>query len=761
MPQLDTNSPPGRSGHVSQKRTVVPYFLFAGLALVPLVILVAFAYRVAAGSTEQLIVRNNASAAAISGAMVERMFGHLSNSLESFTRLPALSTAVVNGDEASARARLRVFVEAHPDVDRAFLTDITGLLWSDWPIAPESLGKRFDDRDWFQGLARDWQPYVSGVYQRHAEPRLNLVAIAMPYTRPETGEVIGALVCQIRLESVTRVLQNVEVGQDGYLFLMDHNGVVAAHPRLDLQQRLYNEYADSAPITEGANGNFQPVEYTDPIEHELMLATAVPVSIGGSRWYVVAQQPVHVAFQGVRGLARRLIGAGLLMALVVSILFFYLARVHHRVRRLNGKLRRAIDELDAEVRQRREAEDALKELNLNLEQTVQERTRELRAKEEQFLQSQKMEAVGRLAGGVAHDFNNLLSVILGFSELALKAMTADDPHRKEMRQIHEAGTRAANLTRQLLAFSRKQVMKLEIIDVNQAVQGMEAMLRRLIGENIDYITRPGQGRLMVSFDPGQLEQILMNLVINARDAMPKGGKLTVGTGAVDLDEDYVSRHADAQAGPHVVLEVTDTGHGMDAATKARIFEPFFTTKAFGRGTGLGLSTVYGIVKQSGGNIWVYSEPGRGTSFKVYLPRVSGGTPSARLPILPRSAPKGSGVILLVEDEPALRELVVQVLEMGGYTVYAAGDAAGARALWKQHGAEVRLLMTDVVLPDTGGPELARELSSLRPDLKVLFVSGYTENAIVHHGTLDPGINFLEKPLLPQPLLARIHEILAQ
>jgi two-component system, cell cycle sensor histidine kinase and response regulator CckA len=377
----------------------------------------------------------------------------------------------------------------------------------------------------------------------------------------------------------------------------------------------------------------------------------------------------------------------------------------------------------------------------------------------QLQQAQKMEAIGRLAGGVAHDFNNLLTVISGYSELVLQNMTPDHEFRTELEEIHHAGAQAASLTRQLLAFSRRQVLQPEVLDVNEIVGRMDRILRRLIGEDIDVVTRLRPKLDLVLADHGQIEQIIMNLVVNARDAMPSGGRLTLETANVTLDDTYVATHPDARSGPHVMIAVSDTGSGMDAETQARIFEPFFTTKERGKGTGLGLSTVYGIVKQSGGNVWVYSEVGRGTTFKLYFPRAEASTPLEQVPAGRAPAPTGQ-TILVVEDQPAVRALITSVLEKAGYRVVAAGDPDGAVSLCRQHDGDIDLLLTDVVLPGADGRELARRVLALRPGVRVVYMSGYTDDAIVHHGVLEPGTAFIEKPITADMLLRKVREYLS-
>lgn len=378
--------------------------------------------------------------------------------------------------------------------------------------------------------------------------------------------------------------------------------------------------------------------------------------------------------------------------------------------------------------------------------------------ENQLRQSQKLEAVGILAGGVAHDFNNLLTVISGYSDLTLLKLSEDDPLYRNILEIKRAGERAAALTRQLLAFSRKQVLQPKVLLLNAVVSELEKLLRRLIGEDIGLraVLDPDLGS--VKADPGQIEQIIMNLAVNARDAMPKGGKLTIETRNVSLDEEYARNHIAVTPGNYVMLAVSDTGMGMDAETQARIFEPFFTTKEAGKGTGLGLSTVYGIVKQSGGNIWVYSEVGRGTTFKIYLPRVGEGVPEPRRRSIARSA-RGSETVLLAEDEDAVRKLARQVLEMNGYEVLEAANGDAALSICKHQTEPIHLLITDVIMPEMSGRELADQLAKLRPEMKVLFMSGYTDNAIIHQGVLDAGANFIQKPFPTDALARKIREVL--
>lgn len=376
----------------------------------------------------------------------------------------------------------------------------------------------------------------------------------------------------------------------------------------------------------------------------------------------------------------------------------------------------------------------------------------------QLRHAQKMEAIGRLAGSVAHDFNNMLSVILSYSSLALAELKPVDPLYADVEAIRRAGERAAALTSQLLAFSRQQVAAPRVLDLNAVVKESERMLRRLLGEDIELVTHYERNLPKVQLDPGHVDQVVMNLAVNARDAMPRGGKLTIETAASTLDEAYAVDHFGVTPGQYVLFAITDTGVGMDKETQARIFEPYFTTKEAGRGTGLGLSTVFGIVQQSGGHLWVYSELGTGTTVKVYFPLAKKPATVPPEQVQPRSL-NGTETILLVEDQDEVREVALQILRRYGYHVIESRNAGEALLSCERHPRTIHLLLTDVVMPQVSGHELAQRLLVLRPDMKVLYMSGYTENAVVHHGLLDSGAEYLQKPLLPEALARRVRELL--
>jgi PAS domain S-box-containing protein len=378
--------------------------------------------------------------------------------------------------------------------------------------------------------------------------------------------------------------------------------------------------------------------------------------------------------------------------------------------------------------------------------------------EQQLHQAQKMEAVGRLAGGVAHDFNNLLTVILGYGNLLLDQVKNDDVLHQEVDEIKRAATRAAALTQQLLAFSRKQVLALRVVDLNETIRGLSQMLKSLVKEDIELVLNLEPALGSVRVDTGQIEQVIMNLALNARDAMPEGGRLEIETTNVDLDDTFAHRHV-VQPGPYVLMCVTDNGQGMDSETQSRLFEPFFTTKSPGKGTGLGLSMVYGIIKQSGGSIFAYSELGKGSTFKIFLPRVDTPAEPVEEPPPPTRALNGTETVLLVEDETPVRTLVQDILSKHGYSVLDARDGVEALEMSRRHRGLIHLMVTDVVMPGMSGIELARRFDVERPETRVLYLSGYTDDVVLRNGVLRPGTAFLQKPFTPESLLQKVRSLL--
>jgi signal transduction histidine kinase len=463
--------------------------------------------------------------------------------------------------------------------------------------------------------------------------------------------------------------------------------------------------------------------------------------------------------------------------------FLRLQRKGDEQHRLAEELRTRAGVMEVEIFRRaqelQESNRRLRELQAQLEARVEARTADLRAtndelqremaerrktelalvrSEEQLRQAQKLEAVGRLAGGIAHDFNNLLSVVLSYTALLLQDMRTSDPHRSEIQEIQRAGERAAELTRQLLAFSRQQILDRKLLDFNRIVSELHSILRRVLGEDVELKLLLAPQIDSVECDRGQIEQVVMNLIVNARDAMPEGGRLTIETANVVLGEGYAREHPGVIPGHYVMVAVSDTGTGMDKPTQLRAFEPFFTTKEQGKGTGLGLSTVFGIVRQSGGNIWLYSELRVGTTFKLYFPRAEGGEIARPISFPPRTL-HGAETILLVEDEDMVRGVASEVLRKFGYHVLEARSPGEALLVCEQHPVTIHLLLTDVVMPKMNGRQLAQRIAGVRPGIQVIYMSGYTDNVITHHGVLDSDVAFVQKPLTPQPLLEKVREVL--
>jgi signal transduction histidine kinase len=463
------------------------------------------------------------------------------------------------------------------------------------------------------------------------------------------------------------------------------------------------------------------------------------------------------------------LATGAILSIVISWMV-YLTQINRmRARQVAG----ANIDLNREIAVRAEAEEALRHAHDSLEMRVQERTAELSAAnaalqeqiatrerlENQLLQAQKLESIGRLAGGVAHDFNNMLTAILGYTNLIVEECPLNEEGQEYLQNVTHAANRATNLTRQLLSFARKQVIEPKVVNLNALSLSLHTMLYRLIGDNIQLEMLLEDALHSVKVDPGQFEQILVNLIVNARDAMPDGGKVTIETHNAVLDEEYALEHEGVVPGEYVMLAVSDTGTGMEEGIRLHIFEPFFTTKEKGRGTGLGLATVYGIVRQAGGHIWLYSEPGEGTTFKIYLPRTLEAVEEPAAHKEQTDQQDGTESVLLVEDDPSVRALVGQTLRKRGYTVLEADNGEEALRLVRESATKIDLLITDVLMPGITGKELSDQLQIEYPSMKVLFVSGYTENTIVHHGVLDPGVAFLSKPFTSPMLTQRVREVL--
>ncbi|MCK6439720.1 MAG: ATP-binding protein [Planctomycetes bacterium] len=728
------------------------------LAVIPVFALCLFAWSESSESLEILIRSNNYAAADSAASDLESKMSQRMIVAQTFASLPAVVNDVMRNDKEAARERLRTLVSNDPRINRAFIADAKGTMWSDFPFAPESQGVNFSGRDWYKGVSASWQPYVSRVYRRHAAPAPLLIAVAAPVKSP-AGDVIGILVYQILLEALSDQFKDINVGSNGFVMVLDYAGTVAAHPRIDPQSKMHESFLSEDAVKRVGDSERATLEYRDPILAETMLATFQKVSIAGHDWIIIAQQPVAHAYAPLHALRWQILIAGILLAGCAGTLAVVLEHGRHRTRALNRDLATINVRLRNEMAQREQAQEALQRSKEELERRVEERTNQLRSKEEQLLQAQKMEAVGRLAGGVAHDFNNLLTAIMGFSELSLTDKTLPGHVRQYIEQVKVAGTRATDLTRQLLAFSRKQVLQPVTADLNAILRSTDKLLQRLIREDIDLVFVLAGELDPVYVDPGQMGLVLVNLVVNARDAMPRGGKIVIETANCLLDAKYAADHSEVTPGEYVMLAVSDTGTGMDKDTLSKIFEPFFTTKEVGKGTGLGLAMIHGIVKQSGGHIWAYSEPGKGSTFKVYLPRSLSEEPRQNAPEVLPAPMRGNETILLVEDEALVRDFATLALTSQGYTVLAASSAEMALELAHDYGPLVRLMVTDVVMPGMSGTELARKLTARFPGLRVLFMSGYTENAIVHHGVLANGINFLQKPLSATALCAKVRQVL--
>lgn len=705
---------------------------------------------------------------------------------------PALRTFVKSRDEASRAEVQKQMQQFLPPVD---VNSIGVELWSTEQgrifSAPEAEPISLGD------LATEFQLCASDPFKGVGAIRRVKGTIGFPAVAAirDDGKVIGYLVRWRSLMSPPDSRQQMTklLGTSAVLYIGNNSNdiwtdleKVVARPSIDLHQLAIASSYDRA-------------------DSGTVIGLARPIA--GTPWSVLIEFPNDVVQKPVNSFLKRILLIGSIVFVLGVAGAFVLSRnitkPLHELTETATEISRGNDTRKVKVRQRDELGQLANAFNAmvvkvrdsqqELERKVQERTllleeanrrleslsqsnvlkrtvaekektdalEALRSTERQLIQSQKLEAVGRLAGGISHDFNNLLTVILGHSDLTLRQMSGDHPLRRNLEQIVQASERAASLTKQLLAFSRKQVMQPKVFDVNAVVTDLEKMLRRMIGEDIELRVTLDPELGNIKADPVQLEQVLMNLVVNARDAMPKGGKLSIETTNVYLDESYTEDHMSVSPGHYVMLAISDTGCGMNAEVRQHIFEPFFTTKEMGKGTGLGLSMVYGIVKQSGGNIWVYSEENQGTTFKIYFPRVTQEAEQYKRAPATHDVPRGSETILLVEDAEWVRILARQILEGSGYKVLEAnGPEAAIRLIDSNHnGSKIDLLLTDVVMPGMSGNEMSKHLLGTHPDLPVLFMSGYTDDAIVQHGVLEPGINFIQKPFSPDALALKVREVL--
>ena len=701
--------------------------------------------------------------------------------------------AFVKSPETSSRADIQKLLQQFtaPQDANSIRVELWNAQNSLLFVSPESDIAPLDDlTNEFKQVSAEPFKAVGGI--RQLRDTVGFPAVAA--IKSEDGKVAGYLVRWRKLaasadtrQQMTRLLgtsATLYLGNDEDNTWTDFVNIVAK-PSVDVRAN-----ADIVPYIRDGNIN--------------VIGLARPIA--GTPWLILIEFPDEVVLKPVTGFVRRMFFIGLFLFVMGVAGAFVLSRnITGPLYQLTGSataISRGDDSRTVDIQQNDEVGqlakafstmvEKLRESQRELERKVQERTAQLeeanrqlealsetnahkrslaekeradaldalRNTEKQLVQSQKLEAVGRLAGGISHDFNNLLTVILGYSDIMKRNLQEGHPLRRNVEEIVRASERAASLTRQLLAFSRKQVMQPKVFDLNTVVTDLEKMLRRMIGEDVELRVGLESELGNIEADPVQLEQVIMNLAVNARDAMPKGGKLSIETSNVYLDESYALEHVSVVPGDYVMLAISDTGCGMDEETRQHIFEPFFTTKEQGKGTGLGLSMVYGIVRQSGGNIWVYSEEGRGTTFKIYFPRVAADAEEYKRGSQVLDVPGGSETILLVEDAELVRKLARQVLESAGYRVLEAASAEAAIDLCERiNGDKIDLLLTDVVMSGMSGNEMARILLKKQPGMPVLYMSGYTDDAIVQHGVLEPGINFLQKPFTPGALALKVREVL--
>jgi signal transduction histidine kinase/CheY-like chemotaxis protein len=737
-----------------------PWFLrsalrfHASIALtlaLPACALYVFVRSAAHNELERSAVQHGLLATTLVGDVVGEQILGLKRHVQSYAALARLRNAVKGNDLKEVGAILAQLVEANPLLYRAFITDSRGVLQADFPPDPSVKGVDFSHRDWYLGAGSMSGVYVSRAHRRTALQAPLAVTIS---TRIEddNGSVLGYLVAQYALADLQKWIGSLKPLRKGNIYVLDQGGFLLNSGAETGEPSALRVDGTIKSLAEAGSGWAQAF---DPLSGKKSIVSVKRIDSLG--WTVIGCVPVDTVFAGANALSK-----GMIVLFVLGLAGSTW---------LGAKWRRTLLNYD---RMRIVAEEELRQANDSLEQTVDDRTRELQEAnealrreaemrthaEEQLLHSQKLESIGRLAGGIAHDFNNHLTPILGFASLMEATLDEGDPNKDYARHIAKAAERAALLTKQLLSVARKQVIQPIPLNINEVIRNAEPLLDRTVGEDVELVVKLESNAWPVMMDPGQFEQILLNLVVNARDAMPRGGTLLIETMNVDLTEQYALSCPDVPPGGYVMLGVSDSGEGMDSATLARVFEPFFTTKE--HGTGLGLATTYGLVKQLGGHIWAYSEPGKGTTFKIYFPRTAK-EPSAIENTEATEAVSGtltgSETVLVVEDEDQVREIVGHILRGAGYSVIECQNPEDAISRAGSPGATIDLLITDVVMPKTSGVDLSRRIQEFFPGLKVLFMSGYTESSIAHHGVLEAGMSCLSKPFTPGDLLRMVRQVL--
>jgi len=834
-------------------RRFFPRFLvvFITIAL-PLVAIAHLELRVVTRSNRSAIARRGLAAARLGATAVDEYLLGCAVYLEAYARNPSLAQGVERHDPVRVASVLEELAQHNRRLDRAFVTDPSGVEWCDYPHEPAVMGRSFAYRDWFIGVTRSESTYVSCVYRRAAGNQERTIAIATP-VRTGGGHVAGYIVAHALVTSLEKRVAETPVSRVGDILTLDRGDVVVTGA--DSVQAAAIRDSLAAVLLRSRSGD--RIQWTRLDRRPYVAAYAEAPALGGS---VVVLRDLKGTIAAEHAMARTVYSLAVALSLLLAIILeAILERRARRIReraeaelreserrfratfeqaavgiahfdaagrmlRVNQKLCDILgythEELLARklpdvIRLRNPGEpDGLAHQDLAQLETwrdgtyraeqelirrdggpvwcqvtvapvlgeardpdyfagVVEDISERKHLEEQFLQSQKLRAIGQLAGGIAHDFNNLLTTILGYCELLERRLPPEEPGRAYVDEICRAGERASSLTKQLLAFSRKQILKPRPLDLNEIVQGIDQLLRRLIGQHMTLEAHLDPTLGAVRADPVQVEQVLMNLVMNARDAMPGGGRITIETGNTGVEQAPPGEgDANLPAGEYVTVSVSDTGVGMDEATLAQIFEPFFTTKEKGKGTGLGLSTVYGIVKQSGGAIVVSSALGKGTTFRVYLPRteaapahvagepdVLGVGDAARGATVDDAELFGVETVLLVEDDDTLRGLTRSILADAGYKVVEASSGAEALEACEAHQGPIHVLVTDIAMPGMSGAALTRRVRAAHPDMKVIYTSGFTDEAA--HGALDPAIAFLQKPYTPGSLLETIRRVLDQ